>query len=657
MPYESKAQERFFNANKEELQKHGVNVNEWNKASAGKNLPQHLAYGGHVFTGTEHDSHFHFAPKEEGKGKEFRVAKKGLKPETMKAYQALCGGGKVQKLSGSSGDPSDSEVHDDPSQDASTSSGEPKAAPPGVINVGTQAPAPAAPEPMPQGAGQPVEPPGQNYQGTRTPEGQPVAVANPAGGKAMVNPATQPMTTIPNQPVAPGAALAPATATTPLPPAQNNGADFMKEWGQLQNQPNAPVPLQPVVGVTPQQKAAAAAEQTGNTQLANALAQEGQDKAAAQHNYQQMAEQRFQDQQAAEKTITGNIQKAQQDYADSKIDPTQYWHQGSVGHQAFRQIGSILGILVSGFGQGRSAAGGHPTENMALNVINGLVKQNIDAQVANREAKGNVYKMYETQLGNSRAAYAATEAHSYAMVQSQLMEIADKSQDPQVKAKAQIANAQISERMANAGQQAAQLSANAKYNQALLTQQQGQQAQAQGRGALIEKYGAQGKLPVQALTQLDEKQKDRVINMGNGSIALANSKEGATEANKALQSTDEMSNTIGELKKGITELGTLDKASPFYTDKAAKLRALAQSVQLMSVKGVEGLNRLNERELEIMQDIVKDPTKLLTRGGANTARLDSLLDTLDTRKGSFIKTYAPGVNYQSTRQLSNQQVK
>lgn len=38
-PYKSKAQEAYFNANKEKLEKHGVDVDEWNEASKGKKLP------------------------------------------------------------------------------------------------------------------------------------------------------------------------------------------------------------------------------------------------------------------------------------------------------------------------------------------------------------------------------------------------------------------------------------------------------------------------------------------------------------------------------------------------------------------------------------------------------------------------------------------
>jgi hypothetical protein len=40
MPYKSKAQEKYFNAHKKELESQGVNVNEWNRASKGIKLPK-----------------------------------------------------------------------------------------------------------------------------------------------------------------------------------------------------------------------------------------------------------------------------------------------------------------------------------------------------------------------------------------------------------------------------------------------------------------------------------------------------------------------------------------------------------------------------------------------------------------------------------------
>ena len=43
MPYKSKAQEAYFNIHKKELEKQGVNVDEWNKESKGMKLPEKVS--------------------------------------------------------------------------------------------------------------------------------------------------------------------------------------------------------------------------------------------------------------------------------------------------------------------------------------------------------------------------------------------------------------------------------------------------------------------------------------------------------------------------------------------------------------------------------------------------------------------------------------
>ena len=40
MPFVSKAQEAYFNANRAKLEKQGVSVDEWNDASKGLKLPE-----------------------------------------------------------------------------------------------------------------------------------------------------------------------------------------------------------------------------------------------------------------------------------------------------------------------------------------------------------------------------------------------------------------------------------------------------------------------------------------------------------------------------------------------------------------------------------------------------------------------------------------
>ena len=39
MPYKSKAQEKYFNVHRKELEQQGVSVDEWNQSSKGKKLP------------------------------------------------------------------------------------------------------------------------------------------------------------------------------------------------------------------------------------------------------------------------------------------------------------------------------------------------------------------------------------------------------------------------------------------------------------------------------------------------------------------------------------------------------------------------------------------------------------------------------------------
>ena len=42
MPYKSEAQRKYFNVHKQQLEKEGVNVNEWNKESKVIKLPNKI---------------------------------------------------------------------------------------------------------------------------------------------------------------------------------------------------------------------------------------------------------------------------------------------------------------------------------------------------------------------------------------------------------------------------------------------------------------------------------------------------------------------------------------------------------------------------------------------------------------------------------------
>jgi hypothetical protein len=43
MPYKSSAQRKFFNANRKKMERQGVDVQEWNRESKGRHVPEHVS--------------------------------------------------------------------------------------------------------------------------------------------------------------------------------------------------------------------------------------------------------------------------------------------------------------------------------------------------------------------------------------------------------------------------------------------------------------------------------------------------------------------------------------------------------------------------------------------------------------------------------------
>jgi hypothetical protein len=50
MPFKSEAQRKFFNANRGSMLAQGVNVDEWNAATKGRELPEHAAKSGSMIS-------------------------------------------------------------------------------------------------------------------------------------------------------------------------------------------------------------------------------------------------------------------------------------------------------------------------------------------------------------------------------------------------------------------------------------------------------------------------------------------------------------------------------------------------------------------------------------------------------------------------------
>lgn len=121
-------------------------------------------------------------------------------------------------------------------------------------------------------------------------------------------------------------------------------------------------------------------------------------------------------------------------YASKQIDPDHFWNNHDTGSKVI----AGLGLLLSGFGSGAS---GQP--NMAAQVIEKAINNDIEAQRNDQSKALNLWKMNNEALGNEQAANLATQNQLLAGVKYKLMQAASGQMGPQAQARAQLANAQI----------------------------------------------------------------------------------------------------------------------------------------------------------------------------------------------------------------------
>lgn len=142
----------------------------------------------------------------------------------------------------------------------------------------------------------------------------------------------------------------------------------------------------------------------------------------------------------AQEEAAGHFQKAMENYqkqaddlstqiANQKIDPRHYWTEEGGGSK----FGAALGILLSGIGAGMSRS----NTNMAMDVIQGNINRDIDAQKAELGKKQTLLSDNFRKQGNLVAAEAATRAQYESIFQGKLAQMAAKTNNPMILATAQ----------------------------------------------------------------------------------------------------------------------------------------------------------------------------------------------------------------------------
>lgn len=252
---------------------------------------------------------------------------------------------------------------------------------------------------------------------------------------------------------------APQVAAPPLqlPPQPPPNAAASPDVAAALAAPPSVAPLNPLAG---DDYLARSAQQHGELDQqksaidADRQAQQADKEAAAVADQQAQIAQQAADHQAMQSHMA-EIEK-QREAAITKlmsthIDPNRLWNKMDTGERVM----SNIGILVSGLGQGLSAAGGHQMPNMAMDRLNKAIDDDIGAQKTDMDNgyKGAVALGQVEDSEQARAKYHDDwminhQLNSWTVVERQLKNIENQTASPITKIGAQQAALTVQDKIA-----------------------------------------------------------------------------------------------------------------------------------------------------------------------------------------------------------------
>lgn len=282
-----------------------------------------------------------------------------------------------------------------------------------------------------------------------------------------------------------------------------------------------------------------------------------------------------------------------------KIDPSRFWSNASTESKILAGIGLFLGSYGSG-------------GNKAIPVLEGAIKRDVDAQMANienqRAGLRNRQSLFADNMAiykNKDMAYAATMSQNYSQMQMQLAKVGAQYSGPEAKAKQMALNAELKSKEQAWDMQLYQMK--------------------------VQQYAAQN--PEKYKDFLPEEKRARLV---SGYSGLANSKEGAKEANELNATVNSARNTIDQLID-INKNG--DKTDPATRAKAATLSQMLIG-QLRAP--LFGPGAFSESEQAIAHNIIRDPAAIFSLDASTMSSYNTLKDKLQDmadNKGRSVGVY------------------
>lgn len=294
---------------------------------------------------------------------------------------------------------------------------------------------------------------------------------------------------------------------------------------------------------------------------------------------------------------------------NNKIDPNRVWSSAGVG----QKMAAGIGIILSGIGQG--LAGG---PNMALQVIDRTIDRDIDAQKNNLENQRNLLTHYLQQGRDMISAQQLVKADLKDMYAAQVQHVSAEFGGQDAAARAQLAGGQLRTEAASKRQEI--IYKDLAMSQARLQMQQQQEMQRVLNAALHPTGGQAPMHPAMAALVMSgpEKMNEHAVQVpafdGQGTTwrtRYAFNKEVVKDATNAFRKNQNIRGLVQELAS-IHAAHPLGSAVPGDVSKRAKI--VANNLKLEWLGGEAGLNRLNERESEYLDQMIVNPADVFSTG-------------------------------------------
>lgn len=535
---------------------------------------------------TDNGSHFVVHHADHGV---FPVAKKGLRPETVKQIQAFAEGGEVDDRDtytdtnpdsiGKSGDEFDDSLPDGAAAAIFGKIGD-------TLAQHVQPPEwtpQAAPPSGPPGSGTVLAPP--TYPGVPTPE-QMIPAAPPEAAETS----------------APAEATAPASAA----PAQ----------------PTQPKPAQPAaVPVSSDLRAIdAATKQEADAEQKRQEIERNRQMAAAQLQDASLQRQAQiqKDYEAKYQAVSAKQDALANDIANGKIDGNRWWDSRDTGQKVSATIGMILG------GIGAGMTGG---PNQALEIIQNAIGRDMEAQKANLGKKQNLLSMYVQQGHDVQDAMKLAAAHEIAAVEGQLrasasryaaLETAPTAQS--IAAQLQTKRVQMRQEVISKGYENATKQADLEIKRIQLAMAGNLPAQAAVQNQLKMMAATGRPIPPEYEPILD---RELVVHTPEG-IRLAKDKEVRKEI-------DQVQQAAGELKSAISDARRFRQSNKGGTYAGGAVAQQARDIHarlLMALAQVHDIKGLRPNVVEQFEKQLRDAGGTFLSGTTDDKVFQSL-DDLD----------------------------